>query len=45
MRYVNRQCEVCEEFLGFTKVSKMDAESIADAIVSTVKQWVLICPA
>jgi hypothetical protein len=39
VRYVNREYEVCEEFLGFTKVSKMDAESIADAIVTTVKQW------
>ena len=39
VRYINREYEVCEEFLGFTKVSKMDAESIADAIVSTVKHW------
>lgn len=27
MRYVNWEYGVCEEFLGFTKVSKMDAES------------------
>ena len=32
-------CEVHEEFLGFVAVPKMDAQTIADALLSTLQQW------
>ena len=37
-RFVNN-CEVHEEFLGFVAVPKMDAQTIADALLSTLQQW------
>ena len=30
---------VCEDFLGFVKFEKMDAQSIANALLSTVEGW------
>ena len=37
-RFVNN-CEVYEEFLGFIKIAKMDAQAIADSLLSTLQQW------
>ena len=37
-RFVHN-CEVHEEFLGFVVVLKMDAQTIADALLSTLQQW------
>lgn len=37
-RFVNN-CEVYEEFLGFIKITKMDAQTIADALLSTLQKW------
>ncbi len=37
-RFVNN-CEVYEEFLGFVKIAKMNAQTIADALLSTLLQW------
>ena len=31
--------EVYEDFLGFTKIKKMDAQSISDALLSTLRKW------
>ena len=31
--------EVFEEFLGFINIAKMDAQTIADALVSTLQKW------
>ena len=39
VHYVNAGNEICEEFSGFIKISKRDAETIAEAIVSTIQQW------
>ncbi len=39
VRYVNSVGEICEDFLGFVKLEKMDAESIANALLSTVEGW------
>ena len=37
-RFVNNS-EVCEEFLGFIKIAKMDAKTIADALLFTLQTW------
>ena len=37
-RFVN-DCEVREEFLGFITIAKMDAQTIADALLTTLQQW------
>ena len=39
IRFVSHNLDVCEEFVGFVKISKMDATSIAGAIVSTLQKW------
>ena len=39
VRYVNSTCEVCEDFLGFIKVEKMDAQSLANALLSALQNW------
>ena len=31
--------EVCEDFLGFVQIEKMDAQTIADKIISSVTSW------
>ena len=39
VRYVTSGGEICEDFLGFVKLEKMDAKNIANAFLSTVKGW------
>ena len=39
IRYVGDSGEVCEDFMGFVKIEKMDAQSIADKLLSTIQQW------
>ena len=39
VRYVNSVGEICEDFFGFVKLEKMDAETIANALLSTVEGW------
>ena len=39
IRYINTRGDVCEDFLGFVKLEKMDAQSIADLLLSTVQNW------
>ena len=41
-RYVNVENEICEEFLGFVQVSKMNAESIAEAMISAIQHSHLV---
>jgi hypothetical protein len=36
-RFVSN-CEVYEEFLGFINIAKMDAQTIADALLSTLQK-------
>ena len=36
IRYTNSDNEVCEEFVGFIKVEKMDTQSISDALISAL---------
>ena len=31
--------EVCEDFMGFVKLKKTDAQSITDALLSTIGEW------
>ena len=31
--------KVCEDFLGFLQIEKMDAQTIADEIVNSVISW------
>ncbi|CAB4030963.1 Hypothetical predicted protein [Paramuricea clavata] len=37
IRFVNSNMEVCEEFLGFVKLTKMDAQSVFDVLIPTLK--------
>ena len=37
IRYVSDVGEVCEDFIGFVKLVKMDAQSIADILLSTLE--------
>ena len=38
-RFVNKNCEVCEEFLGFLKLTSLDAEKIARNILDALREW------
>ena len=38
-RFVNKDLEVCEEFLGFLKVTRMDSQTIAEAILDALRRW------
>ena len=33
VRYVNKECEVCEQFIGFLQLKQMDAQSIFNVIM------------
>ena len=37
-RYISSVGDTCEDFMGFIKIKKMDAQSIADALLSTIQQ-------
>ena len=39
VRYVSNVGEVCEDFIGFIKLEKIDAQSIADTLLSSIKGW------
>ena len=34
-----KENELCVEFLGFVQIDKMDAQTIADKIISSVTRW------
>ena len=34
-----KENELCVEFLGFVQIEKMDAQTIADKIISSVTRW------
>ena len=34
-----KQNEVCEEFLGFVQIEKLDAQTIGDQIISSFTSW------
>ena len=42
VRYINTVRETCEDFIGFVKLEKMDAQSIADTLLSTAQEWGLV---
>ena len=37
-----KENEVCDDFLGFVQIEKMDALTITDKIISSVTSWDLI---
>ena len=37
-RFVNKSCEVCEEFLGFVTLASVDAETIARNILDALRE-------
>ena len=39
VRYVSNSGEICEDFMGFVKVEKMDAKTKADTLLTTVQGW------
>ena len=39
IRYVNTKGEVCEDFAGFIQLEKMDAQTLANRLLSTVEGW------
>ena len=39
IRYVNTKGEVCEDFAGFIQLERMDAQTIANRLLSTVEGW------
>ena len=39
VQYIKPVGEIYEDFLGFVKLEKMDAENIANALLSTVEGW------
>ena len=39
IRFVTEDGEVCEEFLGFQNLKKMDAQSIYDVLIMALKTW------
>ena len=38
-RFVNEFHEVCEEFVGFIKVSEMNASAISTALLTAIEEW------
>ena len=34
-----KETEVCKDFLGFGQIEQMDAQTIADKIISSVTSW------
>ena len=42
VRYIDQSTvEVCEDFLGYMRLEKCDAESIAGVITETLQKWTL----
>ena len=39
VRYIDARGDVNEDFLGFVKLEKMDAQIIADILLSTIQSW------
>ena len=39
VRYVSSENEVCEEFIGFVKLEKMDAQTITDTLINALQEW------
>ena len=39
IRYVNYLGEVREDFMGFVKLERMDAQTISETLLSTVQKW------
>ena len=39
IRYITDVGDICADFMGFVKLDKMDAQTIADTLISTVQQW------
>ena len=42
VRYINTVGEICEDFIGFVKLEKMAAQSIAYTLLSTAREWGLV---
>ena len=38
VRYVNNDAELCEDFLGFLKLEKMEAQSIIDVMIPSLQR-------
>ena len=39
IRYVSKSGEIQEDFKGFVKLERMDAQSISDTLLGTVQKW------
>ena len=39
VRYINGIGEICEDFIGFVKLEKTDANSISEKLLSSVEGW------
>ena len=39
MRYVSSKNEVCEEFTGFVRLEKLDAQTIANTLLHALQEW------
>ena len=39
LRYLSSKNEVCEEFIGFIRFEKLDAQTIADTLLHALQQW------
>ena len=39
MRYLSGENEVCEEFVGFVRLEKLDAQIIADTLIHALQEW------
>ena len=39
IRYITDVGDICEDFMGFVTLDKMDAQTIADTLIATVQQW------
>ncbi|XP_068759728.1 zinc finger MYM-type protein 1-like [Montipora capricornis] len=39
VRYLSSKNEVCEEFIGFVRLEKLDAHTIADTLLHALQEW------
>ena len=39
LRYLSSKNEVCEEFIGFIRFEKLDAQTIADTLLHALREW------
>lgn len=38
-RYLSTENKVCQEFVGFVKLERLDAQTIANTLIHSLQEW------